>query len=980
MIIRSIRLKNIKSYGVGTTGEGITVPFDTGINRIAGRNGHGKSTLIESLGYALFLTPPVFEENFNAATYLLRAGTNAGEIDVTFEHDGESYRVERGLGTRSQRRSKVVLLGDGSIAAEGDPEVSAFLCRLLGCPAPDCLSELFAKLIGVKQGRLAWPFDSKPAEARKHFEPLLDVEIFRQCFDRLKPVLDVFTTAAQTENTKLATIDERLRDRQDAPERARARRAEIEQLEAGSAAARSALKQAEETKLGWEALERTSIDLRELAGKAKHEAGLATERRMHADQRMKESVEAASVVARTAAAHASFIEAERSLDILQVQQRECAQLKAECSKCDARRIEASGKAAAAKAFSEDCAKRRDVCEKRAADLKSEAVSRRSSLAKSKPQFDQDAAAVQQARKDEEAMRHWVSGLEEKLAGFEKSSAAIGQMVQAVRAWKPDSLTEARGREQISSKQLEEISGQLTAATEIHGALTRQLEEIAGGVCPFLKESCRQFDPAKVSVDVRAREADIAQLKKQVAVVRENQRVAKADAERLHASESKIATTRDALAARLADLDHECEHISPAAIAEASKRLGSFADEDPFACAALAGPASQDDLTGWLKQMQAYNTSAQSWFQGLAPALRERFESFDKARDRRVREEHEISVIEKQRDDAQKETEALATTFAAKQKEAAKFGAKAEAEAQAITALMERLKAFLALDAQMSEQQQRKGVHADGYQRHIAAKPAAESLPERQRLADELKAAETRAAQTLEECLAKSRAAAEAVDLNALEGSRKAFQERSKESAVAETKLAHARTELIRDENRLREYEQATARKAEINLELGRIKAAIALTDKARNILKNAAPLVAQHLCHLIAVRAQQIFNHINHEPAELEWSSQQYSLRIQPGDRRFAMLSGGEQTKLALAMTLAMIQEFSGLKFCVFDEPTYGVDGDSRLKLADAILAAQEAAVFDQLLLVSHDDAFDGKIEHTVRLNKTAAGTQPVVE
>ena len=92
------------------------------------------------------------------------------------------------------------------------------------------------------------------------------------------------------------------------------------------------------------------------------------------------------------------------------------------------------------------------------------------------------------------------------------------------------------------------------------------------------------------------------------------------------------------------------------------------------------------------------------------------------------------------------------------------------------------------------------------------------------------------------------------------------------------------------------------------------------------------------------------------------------------------MLSGGEQTKLALAMTLAMIQEFCGLKFCVFDEPTYGVDGDSRLKLAEAILAAQQAAGFDQLLLVSHDDAFDGRIEHTVRLSKSTSGTLLVME
>ena len=92
------------------------------------------------------------------------------------------------------------------------------------------------------------------------------------------------------------------------------------------------------------------------------------------------------------------------------------------------------------------------------------------------------------------------------------------------------------------------------------------------------------------------------------------------------------------------------------------------------------------------------------------------------------------------------------------------------------------------------------------------------------------------------------------------------------------------------------------------------------------------------------------------------------------------MLSGGEQTKLALAMTLAMIQEFSGLRFCVFDEPTYGVDAESREKLGEAMLAAQKAAGLEQLIIVSHDEAFDGKIEHTILLRKTAANGTEVVE
>jgi DNA repair protein SbcC/Rad50 len=74
-----------------------------------------------------------------------------------------------------------------------------------------------------------------------------------------------------------------------------------------------------------------------------------------------------------------------------------------------------------------------------------------------------------------------------------------------------------------------------------------------------------------------------------------------------------------------------------------------------------------------------------------------------------------------------------------------------------------------------------------------------------------------------------------------------------------------------------------------------------------------------------------------------------------------------------------MIQQFSGLRFAVFDEPTYGVDAFSRQKLADSILEAQKAAGLDQMILVSHDDAFEGKIEHVIMLNKRAeAGTEIV--
>jgi len=56
------------------------------------------------------------------------------------------------------------------------------------------------------------------------------------------------------------------------------------------------------------------------------------------------------------------------------------------------------------------------------------------------------------------------------------------------------------------------------------------------------------------------------------------------------------------------------------------------------------------------------------------------------------------------------------------------------------------------------------------------------------------------------------------------------------------------------------------------------------------------------------------------------------------------------------------------------------VDAESREKLGDAMLESQKAAELEQLILVSHDDAFDGKIERAVFLRKTAPDGTEVAE
>jgi exonuclease SbcC len=217
------------------------------------------------------------------------------------------------------------------------------------------------------------------------------------------------------------------------------------------------------------------------------------------------------------------------------------------------------------------------------------------------------------------------------------------------------------------------------------------------------------------------------------------------------------------------------------------------------------------------------------------------------------------------------------------------------------------------------------------------------------------------------------------DPSALENARNAVAAAAAKLSNDENDLHSAQRELKQEKERLKQWKEACSERERIDSETARLRAAGELARLAGKVLKNAAPAVADRICKGIAAEAQRIFNQINQDPIDLEWKAENnYSLCVTPGERRFAMLSGGEQTKLALAMTLAMIRKFSGLRFAVFDEPTYAVDADSRQKLADAILEAQKAAALEQLIVVSHDDAFEGKIEHVVMLRKTVAGTEQV--
>jgi len=319
-----------------------------------------------------------------------------------------------------------------------------------------------------------------------------------------------------------------------------------------------------------------------------------------------------------------------------------------------------------------------------------------------------------------------------------------------------------------------------------------------------------------------------------------------------------------------------------------------------------------------------------------------------------------------------EIQKLTEKAKAKESEAKQHDGEVTRLATQVGNLDDELKAFVSLDNDLKREQQKRDANRVGHERYLGARKIADELTARQTRLTQLLADESAAQQAHLTATAAVQKAEQNFDPEKLKTALADHQDRRDRVTVLHSTLATEKESLTKEETRFKEWESACLERQRVSAEIGRCEASVAITELARRTLRDTAPAVAQHLCNRIAIRAQGVFNQMNPDPIELTWDAERYSLRVVPDDRRFAMLSGGEQTKLALAMTLAMIEEFSGLRFCIFDEPTYGVDADSRHKLADAILQAQAAAGLDQLLLVSHDDAFEGKIDHAILLEKSA--------
>jgi exonuclease SbcC len=172
--IEILQLENIRSH------EKSTVPFTKGFNCLVGGLGCGKSSTLYAIDFALFGDPIG-----RSYEYLLREGTDSGNVTVQFVHNGKTYVIRRGLKRRGkgigQDLDQLRLFEDENLVASLKSEAVADQIKAI----TGLDKELFREIVWVRQEHLKELLDAAPRERQKRLDELFGLSDYETAWSSI---------------------------------------------------------------------------------------------------------------------------------------------------------------------------------------------------------------------------------------------------------------------------------------------------------------------------------------------------------------------------------------------------------------------------------------------------------------------------------------------------------------------------------------------------------------------------------------------------------------------------------------------------------------------------------------------------------------------------------------------------------------------------------------------------------------------------
>jgi exonuclease SbcC len=1015
MLITRVELEKIKNYEAGS------FEFAPGVTAISGPNGAGKTTILEAISWALFDQLAYKKEDF------LKRGAKKGSVRVTFVSalDGREYTVYRDTGTGYYIYDPVTKLR----LVEQKNQVAVWIRQHLGVEPGADLKSLFTSTIGVPQGTFTVDFADQPSKRKPGFDKVLRVDEYQRSSEEIKALIRLVESkdielreliagvAVEVasldglieERAAIEMAKEELRRGLEATERERefARseiqrldllQRKIEQVTRDLAALKSRSDEidrrrialtddVEKSRRASEIVKATSAGFDEY-GRANTRLTTLEDQAIKRDSLKRDFSEKERELYRVETAAQSFgeklgqIEADRKeIELLEPLAREQAQLEARAAELQTAIAELTAVSEQIKAAEREL----DTSRTEYLDI-SKRIKEAEKLreqAERAPQLEDDRRRLEAELREMRVVLERLSERKKELkraqGNIAKISAEIKTLEKEMQAGKAAeraaaSLAELETNDQATMEEIATLRASVEREKKI-------LSQIQGGLCPLLSERClnmkegqgldQHFRVQIGSESGRLTEAERRrkEIQRKLVEAKAAQKISYAlETHRVHYSRyAQELEIERATASRL-----EAE-IGGAAASEqglrlAEGRLVKLEQELRSAQEARVKFESLDVLRQRLDRLTAEGTERKRAVEDLRTrvaaiaglkeemgATLERLKTID---DPRGRARLLRAGLEKE-DELKQSLKAL------------------EAQQLTLTRALEELTAqlegFLDLDEQIATERERRARSENDYRLFIENQPIAAILDARQSELDQVSLEHQKNGRQIKQWSDELNQAGSQYD-----------EERHRTLVIEHDQLLQRAATLNSELN------AAMARVIELVTEIDRLTAArerlrrleasrerysqiLALSDFIRDVLKKAVPFITEAHLQSISIEANQLYRDITGNPmVSLRWDPGYEIILEEDGhERAFASLSGGEQMSAALAVRLALLKELSDMRIAFFDEPTTNMDEERRRNLAQQIGRIKD---FDQLFVISHDDAFEGFTDQVVTVRGQAEG------
>ena len=202
MIIKRVQLENYRSHS------NTTVEFTKGVNLILGKNGRGKTSILEAISTVMFNTKD--RTGKETGKSYIKFGEKSSKVDIDFiANDGREYNLKTEFfKTKPKKQTLKDMTG-----SEYDGDIQEKLEEL--CGIKKGFEETYENIVIAKQNEFINIFKAKPKDREEIFNKIFNTQIYKEMYDSfLKEAVDKYKSEKENLDSKINYLKENMEDKE----------------------------------------------------------------------------------------------------------------------------------------------------------------------------------------------------------------------------------------------------------------------------------------------------------------------------------------------------------------------------------------------------------------------------------------------------------------------------------------------------------------------------------------------------------------------------------------------------------------------------------------------------------------------------------------------------------------------------------------------------------------------------------------------